>query len=96
VGLLVHRERIEVLPETTLLCSDYGLDPLGIIASGSLLIVLSPQDSVRVIEKLDEAGIAAAIIGQVVAREEGLKLMAGGVVRDFPHFERDEIAKLFE
>jgi len=96
VGLVVHRERIEVLPETTLLCSDYSLDPLGIIASGSLLIVLSPQDSVRVIEKLDEAGIAAAIIGQVVAREEGLKLMAGGVVRDFPHFERDEIAKLFE
>ncbi len=95
-GLLVHRERIEVLPETALLCADYGLDPLGIIASGSLLIVLSPQDSARVIEKLNEAGIAAAIIGQVAAREEGLKLMAGGVPGELPYFERDEIAKLFE
>ncbi len=96
VGLLVYEERIEILPETTLLCADYGLDPLGIIASGSLLIVLSPQDSARVIEKLEEAGIAAAAIGQVVAREEGLKLMAGGVTEDLPYFERDEIAKLFE
>ncbi len=95
-GLLVHQERIEILPETTLLCADYGLDPLGIIASGSLLIVLSPVDSARVIEKLEEAGIAAAIIGQVVARKEGLKLMAGGMIRDLPYFERDEIAKLFE
>jgi len=96
VGLLVHEERIEILPETTLLCADYGLDPLGIIASGSLLIVLSPQDSARVIEKLEEAGIAAAAIGKVIAKEEGLRLMAGGVVGDLPYFERDEIARLFE
>jgi hypothetical protein len=31
-----------------------------------------------------------------MAREEGLKLMAGGVARDLPYFERDEIARLFE
>lgn len=96
VGLLVHAERIRILPETTLLCADYGLDPLGIIASGSLLIVLSPEDSARVVEKLEEAGIAASAIGKVVAKEEGLKLMADGVTRDLPYFERDEIAKLFE
>ena len=96
VGLLVHKERIEILPETTLLCADYGLDPLGIIASGSLLIVLTPEDSAGVIEKLEEAGIAATAIGKVVAREEGLKLTADGVTRDLPYFERDEIAKLFE
>ena len=96
VGLLVHQERIEVLPETALLCADYGLDPLGVIASGSLLIVLSPPDSARVIEKLEKAGIAAAVIGEVVAREKGLKLTAGGAASELPHFERDEIAKLFE
>ncbi len=96
VGLLIHQERIEVLPETTRLCADYGLDPLGIIASGSLLIVLSPTDSARVVEELERAGIAAAVIGQVVAREEGLKMTAGGVARELPYFERDEIAKLFE
>ena len=96
VGLLVYEERIEVLPEAALLCADYGLDPLGVIASGSLLIVLSPEDSARVIEKLNEADIAAAVIGKVVAREEGLKLMTDGVARELPYFERDEIAKLFE
>jgi hydrogenase expression/formation protein HypE len=96
VGLLVHQERIEVLPETALLCADYGLNPLGIIASGSLLIVLSPKDSRRVMEKLEEASIAGTVIGKVVAREEGLKMMAGEMARDLPYFDRDEIAKLFE
>ena len=95
-GLLIHQERIEILPETRLLCADYGLDPLGVIASGSLLIVLSPADSGRVIEELAEAGIVAAVIGQVVAREEGLKLVSGGVIVELPCFERDEIVKLFE
>jgi hydrogenase expression/formation protein HypE len=96
VGLLVHEERIEILPETAILCADYGLDPLGVIASGSLLIVLSPEDSARVIGKLKETGIVAAAIGKVVAKEEGLKLVSGGVARNLPYFERDEIAKLFE
>jgi len=96
VGLLINEEGIEILPETRLLCANYGLDPLGVIASGSLLVVLSPEDSARVIEKLAEAGIAAAVIGKVVAREAGLKLVAGGVAGDLPYFERDEIAKLFE
>jgi hydrogenase expression/formation protein HypE len=95
VGLLINEEQIDILPETKLLCADYGLDPLGIIASGSLLIVLSSRDSARVVEKLEEVGIAAAAIGQVIAREEGLKLVAGGAARDLPYFERDEIAKLF-
>ena len=96
VGLLVHKERIEILPETTLLCADFGLNPLGVIASGSLLIVLSPQDSARVVEKLEEAGIAAAVIGKVVAREEKLKLVSGEMMKDLPYFERDEITRLFE
>jgi hydrogenase expression/formation protein HypE len=96
VGLLIYEERVRILPETALLCADYGLDPLGIIASGSLLIVLSPEDSARIIGRLEEAGIAAAAIGKVVAKEKGLKLMAEGATRDLPYFERDEIAKLFE
>ena len=96
VGLVVDEDRIEVLPETATLCAEYGLDPLGVIASGSLLIALSPQDSAKVIEGLRQAGIAAAVIGKVVEREEGVKLRAGGELRDLPRFERDEIAKLFE
>ncbi len=96
VGLVIYEEAIPILPETASLCAEYGLDPLGVIASGSLLITLSPQDSKRVIKALNEAGIEAAVIGKVVEEGEGLKLRAEGVVKELPRFERDEIARLFE
>lgn len=96
VGLMIDEEAIPVLPETASLCAKYGLDPLGVIASGSLLITLAPGDSGGVIEALNEVGIEAAVIGKVVEKGKGLKLRTGGAVKELPCFERDEIARLFE
>jgi hydrogenase expression/formation protein HypE len=96
VGLMIHKEAIPVLPETALLCQEFGLDPLGVIASGSLLITVPPEDSAPVIAALGRAGITAAVIGQVWGRERGVKLEVGGELVDLPWFERDEIARLFE
>jgi hydrogenase maturation factor len=42
VGLRIDRSRIAVLPEGALLCRAFGLDPLGTIASGALLMTLAP------------------------------------------------------
>ncbi len=96
VGLMIEGEAIVVLPETARLCAEYGLDPLGVIASGSLLVAVAPGDSARVVKTWRKAGIAGAVIGRVVAREKGVKLRSGRAVRDLPRFERDEIARLFE
>src|SRR5437016_1798147 len=45
VGLRIDRDRIMVLPEGRTLCEAFGLDPLGTIASGALLMTLSPADA---------------------------------------------------
>lgn len=92
VGLTVDRAAITILPETVRLCDQFGLDPLGVIASGALLIATSPDDSDRVLGALSKVGIAAAIIARVteqpgVCWEDGSPL---------PRFERDEVARLFE
>jgi len=96
LGLIVDEARLDILPETALLCAEFGLDPLGLIASGSLLIVLAPEDSPGVVECLRKAGIAASVIGKVVDRAEGLQLIRHGRPEPLPVFERDEIACLFE
>jgi len=92
VGLRVDRGAIEILPETTRLCAEYGLDPLGAIASGSLLVVVSPDVSQKVLDALAEGDIAAAVIarvtsGRAVYWQDGSPL---------PRYERDEVARLFE
>ena len=94
VGLVVEEDRIPILDECRILCRHYGLDPLGLIASGSLLIMVDPADSARITRSLEEAGVPAAIIGRVTGKEEGVKFRREGRIRDLPRFGRDEITKI--
>ena len=96
VGLEVDEAAIPILPETRTLCAQLGLDPLGLIASGALLLAVAPGDADAILAALDEAGIAAARIGRVVERERGIVLRSATGERPLPRFERDEIARLFE
>jgi hydrogenase expression/formation protein HypE len=96
VGLLVDQEQIAVLPETATLCAEFGLDPLGVIASGALLVVVAPQDGQRVVASLEGARIAAGVIGRVVDPDAGVLLQADGITQELTRFPRDEITRLFE
>jgi len=95
VGLRVERERIPLLPEGERLCREFGLDPLGTIASGALLLALAPADAALVLHACARAGIDCAFIGQVVPEREGVTLVEGGRARPMPTFAQDEITKLF-
>lgn len=95
-GLVVEEDRIPILAECRLLCEHFGLDPLGLIASGSLLIMVEPSDSGKVIRSLEKAGVPAAKIGKITHKEQGVKIGCGGRIRDLPRFDRDEIAKILE
>ncbi len=95
VGLLIEEEEIEILPECRDLCAEFGLDPLGIIASGALLIALSVEQARGLLAALLSEEIAANIIGYAQPVEAGVRLAKGGSTRDLPRFRRDEIAKLF-
>ena len=96
VGLAVDEAAIPILPETHKLCGRLGLDPLGLIGSGALLLVVAPGDAAAILAALEGAGIAATRIGRVVERKQGLVLRSATGERPLPQFERDEIAKLFE
>jgi hydrogenase maturation factor len=95
VGLRIDRERIVVLSEGAELCGVFGLDPLGTIASGALLMTLAPADAPVVIHALAREGIDSHYIGQVVPRDRGVMLVDRTGERPLPVFVQDEIAKLF-
>jgi len=96
VGLRIDRERIMVLPEGRALCEAFGLDPLGTIASGALLLTLAPADAGIVIHALARESIDCHFIGQVVPREQGVTLVSGSRQEPMPVFAQDEISKLFQ
>jgi hydrogenase maturation factor len=96
VGLRIDHDRITVLPEGRALCEAFGLDPLGTIASGALLMTLAPAEAGVVIHALAREAIDCHFIGQVVPREQGVMLVEGTRQWPLPAFARDEIARLFE
>jgi hydrogenase maturation factor len=95
VGLYVDRERIPVLDEGHVLCGAFGLDPLGAIASGSLLLAVDAGDAEAIVAACRGAGIDCAAIGRVTPVSEGVTLASGGVARPMPCFVQDEITRVF-
>ncbi len=96
VGMLIEEDQVPLLPESDALCAYYGLDPLGTIASGALLIVVDPDRAAPVAARLSEAGIPVAAIGSVRPPEFGIRIRRKGSLVDLPAFDRDEIGKVFE
>jgi hydrogenase maturation factor len=96
VGLCVDRDAIPVLPECAAICAALGLDPLGTLASGALLIAAPPAQADRIAGALAAAGIPCARIGDVRPAGAGRTLVEAGRPRPLPTFRRDEVARFFE
>ncbi len=96
VGLAISEDSIPILPETRAFCTALGLDPLGLIASGALLLAVAHDDGARVQAALEREGIHATRIGRVVQREEGMMMYTREGNRPLPRFDQDEITRLFQ
>ena len=95
LGLVVDAERIPIFAETRQLCEVFGLDPLGVIASGALLIAVAEADIAPVCDALAGAGIVVAPIARAVSSERGLEMRTAQGVQPLPRYDQDEIARLF-
>ena len=94
-GIEIALDKIPVDPVTDTLCRACGLDPLGLIGSGSLLTVIGADSSDEYLKALAHAKIPAALIGRVTAPGGGITATAGGKTTSFPHFDTDEITRMF-
>ena len=92
-GVLVRRELVPVSKLTTRVCNLLGADPLGLIASGSLLICCAPGEAAALERALAVAGIAATDIGEIT-EGAGVVALEGGLPATWPTFATDEAARL--
>ena len=96
VGLKIEYDMIDILPECKLLCDVYELDPLGIIASGALLIVCDASVSQQMMESFEKNDINICRIGKIMPENYGMKIiLPDGETTDLPYFPQDEITKFF-
>ncbi|MFB0517925.1 MAG: AIR synthase family protein [Acidobacteriota bacterium] len=95
-GIYIEADAIPVYPETEQLCRAFGLDPLGLIASGALLIVVARRDTNRLIKGLEREGVKAVKIGRLTPEEEGVRILRNGKLEEITPLSQDEIARIFD
>jgi len=83
--LHVDRKDVPVRPETEAICTDLGIDPLGLVGSGSLLLGCSDRGAAQVENAMSDIGVSLTWIGRVSD--------ASGPSSSVPRFPRDELLR---
>lgn len=96
VGVHIFAERLPILDAGHQLCTAFGIDPLGAIASGALLAAVSAPQANAAMAACEAAGIACFHIGTAVANAADRLLLGNSGARPLPTFSRDEIVTLFQ
>ena len=89
-GAEIWEDRIPLQPETVKICELFDINPLRLISSGSMVIIVPEGRQDEMEKAMDEAGVEASIIGVIREKEEGIR-MAGAEI-DPPY--ADEIYKV--
>ncbi len=93
--LRVNREAVHIPELSQKICSFFGLNPLGTIASGALLMTVDAQDAGKIQSTLEDSGIRCTDIGQVSAGTPAVWITTNGVEHALEHPEQDEIGKVY-
>ena len=94
-SIRVDTDNIPLFPETRKICDLLGINPLGLIGSGSLLICCRSKDCKKLMKAVGAAGVEVNLIGEVMGRGQGIRAYKRKKQVPWPAFEVDEITKLF-
>lgn len=92
-GAAIAAGDVPVLAETGAICGALGIDPFGLLASGSLLVACREESAADLLRRGRAAAITITEIGRLVAKDEGVVAVEHGVTRPLPAFETDEASR---
>jgi len=93
-GVEVFLEHIPILDLAHMILPKFDIDPLGALASGSLLVCCEEQSAPKILHAWEEASIRGTAIGKITEKKD-LILYRDGKPSPLPIFAADEITKVF-
>jgi hydrogenase expression/formation protein HypE len=93
-GATIDLDAVPILPETTVIADALGLDPIGMLASGSLLAAADPGAVEQLISVSGALGFRLTAIGELTDQKGRFTLRAHGVEQEMPVYGSDETTQV--
>ena len=74
-GCEVWEDAVPMEPETAKICSFFGVDPLRLISSGSMVIIAHEDKKDEILSAVRGEGVEATVIGMIKPAEDGVKMI---------------------
>lgn len=95
LGAEIWEREIPLHPVTVKISEHFGINPLRLISSGCMLIMVSPERREAVMAGIRDAGVEVSCIGRVCESFTGLRLMdENGMISEITPPEPDELYKV--
>jgi hydrogenase maturation factor len=92
----VNLEKVFIYKESHILCREFGMDPLGTIASGALLLAVSPSDLSPIQKAFRKNSIPLQVIGKVKKGPARVLRIDQKGPKELKPLPRDEILKIYD
>ena len=92
----VDLEKVLIYEESRILCREYGIDPLGTIASGALLLAVPPSDFLPIQKAFRKNSIPFGVIGRVKKGPPRVLRTDQKGRKELKPLPRDEILKIYD
>jgi hydrogenase expression/formation protein HypE len=93
LGAVLTAEEVPIRPVTRRMCDHLGIDPLGLLSSGALLIAARPDSGPTLKRHFERAGIPVTRIGVLTTKDTGCTIIEQGTPAPLPRFDSDELAR---
>jgi len=97
VGAMIWEDKIPVAEETRAVCDALDADPLKLLGSGALLIVVETDKEGELLSALSDEGIDASVIGKITSNaDERVLIKTDGSTTMIESVDQDELYRLLD
>jgi hydrogenase expression/formation protein HypE len=92
-GAVIDSQLVPQWPETEIISRYFGIDSLGMLASGSLIAAVHPSKMAEVQRSCKASGVPLAVFGKITSANAGFRVVENGATREMPSFATDEVSR---
>lgn len=95
-GLRIEEELIPIQPVIKKTAELFNFDPFCAISEGTLIVIVDSNEAGKLVDAFDKRGILSSVVGEVVPKKKGLRILSGGKERKLEHPKVDPYWMLVE